>query len=242
MFAGAVAGDYRGPCAEIIAMLDKTEWPNEAKLKSLREAGIVPLGLFSCRCVWTVVFLCTLWSLRMKFSVLGQSALGSVEGQLSAGRLLALAAEAARLGALPLISASVVTIVWALFQTKFLFRMSLAAPTFERLAHFGFPNPLSASSRIFAALVQLLVIIGCGLLCMRLCWTGVLYLLNNDRLYIVAWFPAVLQAALAPICILLSISALLGWMSAKGLYLLRHRMSREEMERGYVESDVTRVS
>lgn len=221
-------------------MLEKTEWPNEAKLKALRDEGVVALSPFSCRCVWTLTFLCTLWGLRGQLaSVRDQVRNAFTLGMWAPADGAALAIKVARLVGIPLGAALLVTVVWALFQTKFFFRFGLLGMNFQRLSRIHFPNPASAVSRILGALIELAVFLAFGVLCARLCWTGVLYLLNNDRLYVISWFPGVLQAALVPIAILLGIFALLGWLGSKFVFLMRHRMSKAELERGVAESDVS---
>ena len=220
-------------------MLDKTEWPNEAKLKRLREEGVVPLSLFSCRCVGSVAFLFTLWMLRARIAALG-IALREVynAGVFSHEAARLIASETARLVVTPLAVCAVVIVLWGLLQSRFLFRFGLVALNFQRLTKVHFPNPVGLFMRMFGAVALALILIAVGLLSARLCWTGVLYLLNNDRLYLGSWAPAVAQALLVPASLLLGVMALLGWLLSKFLFLAQHRMSRTELEREIFESDV----
>ncbi|MBN8548287.1 MAG: EscU/YscU/HrcU family type III secretion system export apparatus switch protein [Deltaproteobacteria bacterium] len=221
-------------------MLEKTEWPNEAKLKRLREEGVVAISPFSCRCVFTLTFLCTLWLVRSSLSSIAadlQTAYTAGAFPLSVGS--AVASHLTRAVLIPLLAAFSVSVLWGLFQTRFLFRFGLVALSFERLHKIRFPSPLGLFGRMWVTAVLVLLMLAGGLLSARLCWTGMLYLLNNDRLYLSSWVQGFAQALLIPVSILLVVLALLSWFVSKFLFLTRHRMTRQELEGEAVQSDVT---
>jgi flagellar biosynthesis protein FlhB len=219
-------------------MLEKTEGPSEAKLKNLREQGVVPISRFSGRCIGTIAYLAALWMMRSS-AVEGFAKLKSVSDSAPLTPVLKEAlAKLLPVFAGPLLISAIVVLLWGLFQTRFLFRFGLLSPDGARLMRFGAPDLSGILFRSLTGIAQGLCFLAAGALAARICWTGVMYLLNNDRLYLASWASSIAQVSLAPICIVLAVLAVAGFFSARFLFFMRHRMTRQELEREVVESEI----
>lgn len=217
-------------------MAEKTEWPSEKLLADLRDRGLVPLSPFACRCGATLGFLLSFWAMRSRL----EHSLDPIATAFRSGSLAPLA-EALRGIALvvgvPLLVASLSGVVVGLLQTKFLFSMNLLSVKTQRLGRWGAAFHAFFSSAAYG-LVGIVLCAACGLLALRLGWTGLLYVLNNDKLYLTRWVPSGIQLALAPLAAVLAIGAVLAWFIARLRFMLRHRVSREELERDSYERDI----
>ncbi len=223
-------------------MDDRTEWPSEQKLRRLREAGQVPISSFACRAMGTMCFLLALWACRGKCAAMEQafSRIASSAAPLSAAIEWGdFAWNLAAVILVPLLAGLTGSVLTGLLQTKFLFRLDLAAFRGARLSTFKLPALAECTTRPFVSLGQASVFLVVGALVLRIAWTGMSYMLNRDRIYAEAWSIGFVQLALVPLCAVLAIAALISWFVARFHFMYRHRMTRRESDSESVEMEVT---
>lgn len=220
--------------------MDKTEWPTEFKLRRLREGGKVPLSPFACRTAGTIAFLMTLWLCRSRAVDAAKAMTALYESQLwdTTSHAETAIESLAVLFVAPLTSAFIVAMGVGLLQTRFLFRLDLLSPRFNRLANFLIPSANGLFMRLFRSLGQAMLFVLAGALMLRVSWTGMLYLLNHDRVYVLKWSLGVLPMVLAPVCTVLAIAAVLAWFVNRYWFLYGHRMTWREAQDDVVDREV----
>lgn len=215
---------------------EKTEWPSEQALRRLRGEGVVPLSALACACAGALGFLSSLWFLRPRLQSLFRH-LGSFDTLPDTVPSELLADAAILLIVPPLVMAAAVVLV-GLLQTRFLFRFDLAAFQGQRLFRLGRRGVVGRLGRVSIAVFVLGAAILCGWVALRISWTGMLYLLNNDRLYASAWLGAVGPLLLVPLCAVFGVVGVLAWFGRRWSFLYEHRMSRQELQEEQAETEV----
>jgi len=210
---------------------DRTEFPTESRLAELRSRGEVPWSRLSTLAVRSVVLLLILGG--------GGSSLGALIAELSAAGAADDPAAVVRLalregGMLVLIPTAallVTSLVWLLFQTRFLFLPARLSPSLSRLAPFrSAALRVSLHRRISAALLLVLAL-GAALAAAWLAIPPAATLLNTDRVAFAGAAGSVLGTALPVLLGVGMFLALFGFFLARFLFRWRHRMSRAEVLR-----------
>lgn len=211
--------------------MDKTEWPTEYRLHTLRQEGVVPVSSFALRAAATFGAVFGLYMVFEKFLALGAKFEAIFEadtfGLLAVGS--SFIQDSILILAAPVLGAFFATLITGFAQSRLLFLPGKISPSLSNLNIFQMPG----ISKILAEVGQLLgLILAAFLFGGVLLWMSgysLLSLLNYDREYFISRLGEA-QSLLIPIAAFLLLLALVAIFAERFLYRLRHRMSREEVQ------------
>ncbi|MBX7137407.1 MAG: EscU/YscU/HrcU family type III secretion system export apparatus switch protein [Oligoflexia bacterium] len=215
-------------------MSERTEWPTAAKLGELRERGLVPvsrLALWSgalIGCVIAVFVLGSTWNFPQRWLEIGAATQADSPNLMA--ELAAHQGEIVKLLCLPALGAALLVILAGVVQTRFLFRPATLAPQGERLW-----NPAAASfarpiARPLSAVLWLVLGIFCGFLLFSSQSALLLGLLNQSVAPGIARLTDMLKSYALIAAAAALAGAILGWIAARLIFMLRHRMTRREVQ------------
>lgn len=213
--------------------MERTEWPSEKKLEDLRSAGIVPCSRFACAAAVGIVVMVGVTtlaerSMQLTMEIVRIMALPSEQwlefarwravGKLLPGMFLLL----------PLLASGAALLV-GMLQTRFLFSTSQICFDLGRCL----PNRLWPTMLIKRGLVVILagmLGVGAGAVLISMALRSTMSLLNQGRAYWLLW-PGEISAIIVPIVVtMLVVSGVVAALLVRLQFLLKHRMTRAEME------------
>lgn len=215
-------------------IIDRTEWPTAERLESLRAQGIVPVSRYAVRAGGLLVVLGTTYAIRDRVVRLFERAF--------TGTSSTTLAEASATGAqiisdllfvmlVPIIALTIISVVLVLLQTKFLFVFSRISFDLSRLNRLRPPDLGAMISRVLLNLsfiaIFFVLFAGAGYLTLRL----ILPLVGQDLGYFARWPGTVAGSAVPLIVGALMITGFTAWIRSRFSFMLKHRMSREEVLR-----------
>jgi flagellar biosynthesis protein FlhB len=208
--------------------LEKTEWPNKARLEELREQGIVHYSVFVSRAAGLVAFLCVLYALKSDIAALARMLPAWMRGGDPAAALGGDSTSALlRLVLLPPLSVFVVSFIFGFAQTRFLFRPASLALSWKRIYAVDYRPPAMLGRAIGALIVGIAALafgIGAALILQR----DVLSLLNGNARLVPVWGSS-LVLSLIPLALIAAAAALAVWWGISRILFSRaHRMTRRE--------------
>lgn len=211
----------------------KQEWPSERKLERLREAGELPCSKFTIACASALAV--GIWGFTARSgwqNFLGhyRSLLEAPPNAASLEEVRALIDAAANLLIVPASAALVAGLTAGLVQTRFFFRLSLLSLNFGRLNPFRPPEFAAVVLRVGAALSVLFagVLLSCS--AAWLLYPAAAAMLVQEPQRMLFWPCSALRSAAPLIFTALGAGAVAAWLAKRFAYLVRHRMTREEIE------------
>jgi flagellar biosynthesis protein FlhB len=212
--------------------MERTEWPTRARLDELREQGLAAYSATSVRSLAALAVLLGLILAAPKGQVvildykqlLGASKDASLETMLSP------LSQIAPLFFAPLIGAAVAACLAGLVQTRFMFHLASLSFNLSKLDCFGLYSFRAGASRLIKAVLIAVIFLGAALFWLWYLCPLTLNLLNIKagqlNAFSQGFFRAVLAAALPTLALVAVLSWLVNWIA----FMLRHRMTRQEVE------------
>lgn len=216
--------------------MDKTEWPTEGRLADLRDKGIFSYSDLTTASAALAALLLSIYMLRESFLKLWlgfRSVIQNSRDSIDFKALSELGWPLLELTIIPLLSALVVSLLVGLFQTKFFVRPARVAFDLSRLKPFG-ERVQDKHHSPFLGFVREL-----GINMTALCIGALIFLalardfaafLNPNVKFIISTLGSVLEQLLAIACGVLIVSALVMWTINRLIFLLAHRMTKQEIE------------
>lgn len=215
--------------------MEKSELPTPKRLSELREQGVAHCSFVTTRLAASGAALAAISLQHGEWSRFIDRLMGPLQsgaGEIYEPLLLYadLVEPAAKLFFVPLLAAAIVAVLVGTAQTRLLFHFKALTPDTGRLFNPAGLNPLPGLKRAAGALIAgaaALVLAG-------LCWAALVWEVvrsfTSGRSAL-TWSAGELGGSLAPVVILLiSVAAVVSWFGSKYLFILRHRMSSEEIE------------
>ncbi len=212
--------------------MERTEWPTEKRLASLRSEGIVPLSSVSLRCLAAVIIFSAVYFSLSSFEVfLGVKAYLTSDDPTAVLGFSGILAGYLLQNLLVLsLSLFVLLLLWGLFQTRFLFRfgsLSFQASRLNPFRHFSIGDMFW---RVVLVLATFVIGLVSGVVLLALGLGPLLAVLNRGGREPLAHMNSFVPWLFFPaMCILLA-SGAFAFFLRKRLFLRSHRMTRREVE------------
>lgn len=216
--------------------MEPSEWPTKARLELLREEGKFPYSRFSQSCAIAMAIYFSLFSVVDNYLVVIESwhKLFDEKGlSLQSGTLIAFSALRPLMVtlSLPILVVTFVAIFGALLQSKFLFRWRLVKIDSNRLSRwarwsvrdFLMQTLLYAFAAVLVLILLGLVVVGS--------YGNLFRLLNGNLTSWGAWLVVVQEYVGLWLMPLLMVFGLIAWLINRLLFMIGHRMTREEILR-----------
>lgn len=209
--------------------MDRTELPTEAKLATLRAAGVVPYSELSGRAAVALVLMAVLGGIGFKeqlsqcAQLAALSDLGSCTAPLWTGFIA------------PALVAALAVMLWGLIQTKFHFRFDLVTPNVARLLPWEKISSAGLLATPFKAIFWWAAVFGLGAVVFRQQFPATISVLTLRPEKVLAWWQMLWHHLSGSLVIGLVTLVALTVLAERAVFLFRHRMSREEIlaeERG----------
>ncbi len=217
-------------------MADNSDSASAERLEELRERGLVPYSPFATSLICLAGCLLAILSLKdsinNNFIVVLKSLrdMNFEDLYLSQSFIEALS-ELTLCGAAMLIMSLVFALFGGLLQTKFLMRTENLGFDLGRLVP-DLSNPAAIFGRIGALFSILLITLALACLSLYLQIPRALGMLNLDQSSILASAGELVNNGVEGSIAVALAAAFVSWLLAKVIFLRRHRMSKEEIERG----------
>lgn len=216
--------------------MERSEWPTKARLELLREEGKFPYSRFSQSCAVAMAIYFSLFSVVDNYLVVIESwhKLFDEKGLLlQSGTLIALSALRSLTITLflPILVVILVVTAGALLQSKFLFRWRLVRMDSNRLsgwARWSVRDLLMETLLCGVTAISILTL--SGLVIVGSC-RNLFGLLNGNLAGWSTWLVVVHEHVGLWLMPLLMVFGLITWLITRLLFMIRHRMTREEISR-----------
>ena len=221
--------------------MDKSEWPSETKLARLRSEGLVPFSRFSSACFVGLLVVASIFLVRSKSSEFISAYLGLISSDLnslsSSGAEVALLSDLVFGGLVAFaLALLVLPMVLGLFQTKFFFRpANLSFDLRRMLPRIGTFGAGVGRVGLKLTLPFLLLIVPIALALIAI--PRLFLLLNRDLNTFLSWLGENGSSFAPFLSGFLAVAAALGWIVSRYKFMLKHRMTRAEVEAEARERD-----
>lgn len=214
--------------------MDRSEWPSRARLQTLREEGLFVYSRFTSSCFAAIIIFAVIFAVNRNFAALLEE--WSEWLQLSDPSFSQGIAYFAKLLApffhiifIPICLVYCGTLLVILLQSRFFFRWRLVGLDFSRVFRWPRLEAGGILARIIlfvCIVVSLLSFVG---LVIYLGIPSIFGLLNSDLANWVFWLNALPKQIALWLIPLLMFGAAVSWILSRFLFMLGHRMTREEI-------------
>lgn len=215
--------------------MDKREWPTRQRLEDLRKGGVVPYSKFVSRCLALACLAGAAPAAMRAFAEFTKEYLRQINGAADSGAVFAMLNSAAELlrtvVILPLALVVAVILMAGLFQTKFMLHGGNISFNLGRLPNFSGLTLRSLFGAAFWAVAALCLLCMGGAAVLYFCLPAAGELLNHEREYLFRWARAVSFSAVLCTLVASLILALCALLMSRVAFMMRHRMSTEELDR-----------
>ncbi|NLF25380.1 MAG: hypothetical protein GX589_06945 [Deltaproteobacteria bacterium] len=208
------------------------EWPSEKKLQRLRGEGRVPCSYFGSSCLLLALFILLIPDFSVLWGSLLEVWLKAWHSPAASGWALLQEDEAisdlAWIFAAPALLVLGVLFAVGLAQTKFLFEPKLVSFDLSRLLAV---REDKHGVGLMAALTVCFLALSTGIGVLGLALPALLVLFGLKSLKVSSWVESFVSELTPALLMALGVSALVGIVAVRLLFLFKHRMSREELEK-----------